>query len=56
MYKSLYIMLIVCVLIICVPFITIWSINTLFLTEIPYNSNTWLAAAILSSIMFGNKK
>lgn len=34
-----------------VPLITIWSLNTLFSTEIPYNLATWAAAAYLGLLI-----
>lgn len=33
------------------PFANIWSINILFITEIPYTIETWLASAVLSSLI-----
>jgi hypothetical protein len=36
------------------PFITIWSLNTLFLLGIEYTVWTWLACAWLSLMAFNN--
>jgi hypothetical protein len=41
-------------LIIIIPFGIIWSLNTLFYTEIAYTWETWAAATILSSIVYGS--
>jgi hypothetical protein len=35
------------VLIVALPFFFVWSVNTLFLTEIPYTLKTWLASAFM---------
>ena len=35
------------------PFITIWSLNTLFSLSIAYTWKTWLATALLHSMLFG---
>jgi len=35
------------------PIITIWSINTLFLTQIAYSFWTWLAMVWVQMISFG---
>jgi len=41
-------------LVICVPLITIWSLNTLFPSlDIQYTIETWLAVLILSNGIFG---
>lgn len=40
--------------IVVAPFVTIWSLNTLFSLEIAYTFMTWLAVVWLSSITFGN--
>jgi len=37
-----------------IPFGIIWSLNTLFYTEIPYTWETWAAATILSTIVYGS--
>ena len=41
-------------LIVVAPFITIWSLNTLFALDIAYTLTTWLAIFWLSSVTFGN--
>lgn len=55
MYKQLYIGLVTVVLLILMPFMTIWSINTLFLTNIHINADTWVCAAYLT-LIFGKFK
>jgi cellulose synthase/poly-beta-1,6-N-acetylglucosamine synthase-like glycosyltransferase len=35
------------------PFITIWSMNTLFALTIPYTFWTWVAMSWLSLVTFG---
>jgi len=37
-----------------IPFGIIWSLNTLFYTQIPYTWETWAAATILSTIVYGS--
>mgnify|MGYP001555281389 CR=1 FL=1 len=39
--------------IVVVPFITIWSLNTLFGLGVGYTVKTWLAVTWLSTITFG---
>lgn len=34
-----------------VPFLLIWSVNTLFGTDITYGLNTWAATVILLSVI-----
>jgi len=42
------------VLVVFLPFVTIWSLNTLFpLLNIDYTFETWLATILLSSGIFG---
>ena len=41
-------------LIVIIPFGIIWSLNTLFYTEIPYIWQTWAATVILSSVVYGS--
>lgn len=36
-----------------IPFGIVWSLNTLFYTEIPYTWQTWSATVIVSSIVYG---
>jgi hypothetical protein len=33
------------------PLAVIWSLNTLFQTEIPYSLKTWAAVAVLATIL-----
>ena len=35
------------------PFLTIWTLNTLFHTAIPITFKTWLAAGLLNIFMAG---
>jgi putative Mn2+ efflux pump MntP len=41
-------------LIVVIPFGIVWSLNTLFYTEIPYTWQTWAATVILSSVVYGS--
>lgn len=41
-------------LVVIIPFGIIWSLNTLFYTEIPYTWKTWAATTILSTIVYGS--
>jgi hypothetical protein len=41
--------------IIFVPLFSIWSINTLFLQDIPYNMLTWLASMWLTLLVINRK-
>lgn len=50
------IILLVFLIIIFGPFISIWSLNTLFNLGIDYTFKTWLAAIILSSIIYGSSQ
>jgi len=43
----------VIVLIIVGPIFTIWSLNTLFQMEIPYNFQTWVAMVWVHTILHG---
>ena len=40
-------------ILILAPFVTIWSLNTLFSVGIEYTLWTWLAAVWLSMVTFG---
>jgi hypothetical protein len=49
---KLLLLLLIIVLVIAGPFITIWSLNTLFpALAIEYTFQTWLAAIILGSVI-----
>jgi hypothetical protein len=37
-----------------IPLGIIWSLNTLFYTEIPYTWQSWAATTILSTIVYGS--
>lgn len=37
--------------ILVVPFLAIWSLNTLFALAIPYTWETWLSVVVLSTIL-----
>lgn len=44
---------------VCEPFITIWSLNTLFKLELPYSFKTWVATVwiiILAKSFYKTKK
>jgi hypothetical protein len=44
------------ILVILIPFIFIWSLNTLFpILSIPYSWQTWLASFVLLGFYHGNK-
>lgn len=59
-YKSIFLLIIVLIAIIVFsPFLTIWSLNTLFSTGIPYTFWTWAAILWLQGmlgIVFSNGK
>ena len=42
-------------IIVATPFVFIWSINTLFVTDIPYTFVTWIAAFSLLALVNGVK-
>jgi len=37
-----------------IPFITIWSLNTLFLLQIPYTFGTWFASCWLMLLLLSS--
>lgn len=45
--------LLIVAMVVCFPLISIWSVNTLFGTAIPFNLATWFGAAWLSAIVYG---
>jgi hypothetical protein len=50
--KSIFLLIILLlVMIIIGPFLTIWSLNTLFATGIPYTIWTWLAILWIQAII-----
>jgi len=55
MTKAIIILVVLYVLLFIVsPVLTIWSLNTLFNLEIVVTLKTWLATAILCSIVYGS--
>lgn len=42
--------------IVLVPLALIWSVNTLFATEIAYTFKTWAAAAVLYTVLYSAVK
>lgn len=48
------VILIAALVILFIPFLAIWSVNTLFNTEIPYNAETWIASLVLGNIVSYN--
>ena len=55
--KLLFIVAGVLALLILGPLVTIWSLNTLFpVLNIPYNFETWVAAAVLTSLFAARVK
>jgi hypothetical protein len=52
--KYLLLILLVILVVIFSPFLTIWSLNTLFPTlEIPYTLDTWSAVILLGMVYNG---
>ena len=52
--KYIFLILLVIVLIIIGPFLTIWSLNTLFpVVNIPYSLDTWSAVILLGLFVRG---
>lgn len=51
MIKILAIVLLLLLVLIFAPFLTIWSLNTLFGLGIAYNLWTWLAMAWLGAVL-----
>lgn len=51
---AVFIVLVVIVLFLMIPFALIWAVNTLFGTGIAYNFSTWLATIILTGAISSN--
>jgi hypothetical protein len=48
--KVIFALFVVAILLFVVPFLLIWSLNTLFpILAIPYTLETWLASVLISS-------
>lgn len=48
----LLLIIVVCVaVIVCVPFVLLWTLNTLFALALPYNFSTWVAALVLGLVL-----
>ena len=52
--KYFIIFLLIIAILVLMPFCLIWSVNTLFLLDIPYTAQTWLAAFILGGMLSNN--
>ena len=54
----MYVLIIALAIVACIfiPLGAIWSLNLLFGLAIPYSFHTWLAAFLLSSIVYGKTK
>ena len=49
-FKVIFALFVVAILLFVVPFLLIWSLNTLFpVLAIPYTLETWLASVLISS-------
>lgn len=48
--KTLLIVLLLIAVIVIIPLAGIWSVNTLFLTSIPYTLKTWVASFVLMAM------
>lgn len=48
---SITIVLIAILVIVFFPFVTIWSLNTLFSLDIPYTLSTWFATAWITLLV-----
>lgn len=53
---SVLVILLVVGLVIAIPLVAIWAINTLFLTAIPITFYTWVAAFFLIMVIQGKNK
>ena len=51
--KALLIVLAIIVILVAVPFMTIWSLNTLFALGIAYTLHNWIAAWWLGMLVAG---
>lgn len=52
--KPLILVIVAIAVIVLAPFLTIWSLNTLFpVLAIPYGIDTWLATLVLSGVVGG---
>jgi len=51
MLRGIGLILLVIAVVICVPLLTVWAINTLFATYIVYNISTWFAAVVLMTLL-----
>lgn len=47
---AVLLLILVIALIIGVPLLNIWAVNTLFALSIPYTLKTWFASAVLASV------
>lgn len=50
---ALSVVAVVVLILVFAPFVTIWSMNTLFALGIEYSLRTWLAMVWLSMVTFG---
>jgi hypothetical protein len=53
MTKLLLSILLIIIILVFSPFVSIWSLNTLFTTNIAYNFETWAAMIWLTVMTFG---
>lgn len=54
--KLIVFLLFITALIVGMPLIIIWSLNTLFSFNIPFTFATWFATLILAGVVSGNSK
>lgn len=52
--KHTALVLLLTAVIVAIPFVNIWAVNTLFGTDIGYTLSTWFASLLLSALVGGN--
>ena len=54
--EKFWIMFFILAFIAFVPLLSIWSVNVLFLTDIPYSITTWIASMWLTILILNKAK
>ena len=52
----MYLIILIILAYLIMPFVLIWSVNTLFAVGIKYTASTWFAALMLGMFLSGNLK
>ena len=52
-FTAVFVIVLAVVLIVFLPLLSIWAVNTLFGTAIPFNVATWFASLWLSAVVGG---